>query len=142
MTALVADRNTQVRDGTRFVRSVAAGAKIFAGALVVLNAAKFAKPGSTATGLVADGRAEHFVDNSTGADGAVRIEVRPGVFPFANSASTDAIAQVDIGNACYIVDDQTVAKTDGSGTRSKAGTIVDIDAFGVWVGVGLLTPHS
>ena len=38
---------------------------------------------------------------------------------------------------CYIVDDQTVAKTDGSSARSKAGTIVNVDDQGVWVRIGV-----
>lgn len=140
MTALSSDRVAQRREGLTFSRPVAASAKIYIGALVVLNATKFAKPGYVATGLVADGVAEKFVDNTAGADGDVTVPVRAGCFPFANSASGDLIAQADIGNACYIVDDQTVAKTDASGTRSKAGTIIDIDSQGVWVGVGILHP--
>lgn len=47
---------------------------------------------------------------------------------FVNSASTDAIAQGQVGSVCYIVDDQTVAKTDGSGTRSVAGTVWMVDS--------------
>jgi hypothetical protein len=38
-----------------------------------------------------------------------------------------------IGNDCYIVDDQTVAKTNGTATRSIAGKIRAVDAQGVWV---------
>ena len=45
-------------------------------------------------------------------------------------------AKMEQGTA-YIVDDQTVAKTNGSSTRSAAGTIVDVDAQGVWVRVGI-----
>lgn len=140
MTALTSGRTTKQRAGHQFSRLVAAGANIQTGALVVLNAAKFAEQGVTALNLVADGIAQFPVNNVGGADGAARIEVESGVFPFANSAAADALAQADIGNACYIVDDQTVAKTDGGGTRSKAGTIVDIDVNGVWVGVGILHP--
>lgn len=140
MTALSADRNTPSRDGREFTRKVAAGKKIFIGALVVLNAAKFAQPATTATGLIADGRAEGFADNSAGADGDILVRVRQGAFYYANSAA-DPIAQADIGNTCYIVDDQTVAKTNGSATRSAAGTILDVDsALGVLVGVGILHP--
>ena len=36
----------------------------------------------------------------------------------------------------YIVDNQTVAKTDNSAARKKAGKIIDVDANGVWVLVG------
>lgn len=140
MTALTSGRAIARRDGTLFSRPVAAGVKIYTGALVVLSATKFARPGATALNLVADGVAESYADNTNGVDGVVSVTVRAGCFPFANSAGADLIAQADIGNAAYIVDDQTVAKTDGGGTRSKAGTIIDIDASGVWIGVGILHP--
>jgi hypothetical protein len=55
------------------------------------------------------------------------------VFSFANSASTDEIVDDDIGKLCYIVDDQTVAKTNGANTRSVAGIVVGLDANGVHV---------
>jgi len=63
----------------------------------------------------------------------VQVAVRRGCFQFANSASTDALTNLDIGATCYIVDNQTVAKTDGSATRSKAGVVRSVDAGGVWV---------
>jgi len=62
--------------------------------------------------------------------------VRPGVFKFANSANGDLIAQANVCADCYIVDDNTVALTDGGGTRSRAGKIVGVDSDGVWVVVG------
>lgn len=108
---------------------------IYQGALLVLNAGYLA-PGTTATGLIAVGVAPKGSANA-GADGAVTAEAEAGVFPFKNSAAGDAIAQADCGADCYIVDDQTVAKTDGTGTRSKAGKIVKIDSNFVWVLVGL-----
>ena len=37
---------------------------------------------------------------------------------------------------CYVVDDETVAKTNGTNTRSRAGVVVDVDAQGVWVTTG------
>ena len=61
------------------------------------------------------------------------MKVRRGCFRFANSASADAIALADVGADCYIVDDQTVALTNGSSTRSVAGKIHDVDSSGVWV---------
>ena len=45
------------------------------------------------------------------------------------------ITQAEIGDACYIVDDETVAKTSGGNTRSVAGEIVDVDDDGVWVDI-------
>lgn len=133
MVALTKDRNTARRDGVQFNDPVAASTRIFAGALVCLNAAGFAVPASTSATLKARGRAEEQVDNRDGAAGALRIETRRGVFPFANSAAADEITRADIGNECFIVDDQTVAKTSATDTRSVAGIIRDLDDAGVWV---------
>jgi hypothetical protein len=134
--ALTGDRRTPIRaDKELHSFGVKGATKIWAGALVVLNAG-FAVGGSTAIGLIAVGRAEHYVDNSAGANGDLQIKVRAGIFQFANSASTDLIAITEIGSDCYIVDDQTVAKTNGSNTRSVAGKVVGVDAQGVWVAIG------
>ncbi len=127
MTALAADRITNIskRDGVRYVDPVAASALIYAGALVVLNASGYATKGSTATGLIARGVAVRQVDNSSGADGDEDVETEAGVFDFINNGG---ITRAHIGDLAYIVDDQTVAETDGGGTRSAAGTIKDIDS--------------
>lgn len=50
---LSTDRNTPERDGRLVTHPMAAGKKIYAGALVVLNATGYAEPGSTATTLTA-----------------------------------------------------------------------------------------
>ncbi|MDX1527048.1 MAG: hypothetical protein R3337_00385 [Gammaproteobacteria bacterium] len=111
---------------------------IYQGALVCLDATGYAVPGATATTLTAVGRAEATVDNSAGADGDKTVKVRRGVFKFANSAGGDEIVQADLLTTnCYIVDDETVAKTDGTSTRSAAGKVYGIDSDGVWVGVGM-----
>lgn len=133
MTALAADRNTPQRQRGRRVFPVAAGVKIYAGAQVAINAAGYAVPMSVSTTLKGVGRAERRADNTNGAAGAISVEVEFGTFRYANSTSTDAITQADIGSTCYGVDDQTVAKTNGGSTRSPAGTIYDVDAQGVWV---------
>lgn len=118
---------------TRQTRPVKAGVVIYPGAGAVLNGGYLA-PATTALGLVSVGVAAPAngqpVDNTAGASGAVFCDVEPGIFNFNNSASTDAIAQADIGKDCYWVDDQTVAKTDGSGTRSRAGKIHDLNSDG------------
>ena len=136
MAAATKPRNTVRRDGTDFVRPMAAGTTIHGGTLVVLNAAGFAAPGTTALNLIADGRAEESKANP-GANGAATVRVRPGVYRFDNSAAADLIAIAEIGDDAFIVDDQTVAKTNGGNTRSRAGRIVDVDAQGVWVAVGI-----
>lgn len=133
MVALTDARVTLRRDADTSNRAVAATKKIFEGSLVCLSATGFATPGAVATTLKADGIALKTVDNTAGADGAVFVEVRKGTFRFANSAAGDLITRADIGTTCYVVDDQTVAKTTGGATRSVAGTVVDVDAQGVWV---------
>lgn len=131
--ALTADRNTVRRDGDLISLPVAAAKKIFAGSLVARDSGGNATPGATATTLLGVGRAEEYVDNSAGSAGDKSVTVRKGIYQFANSASGDLIARADIGNDCYIVDDQTVAKTNGTSTRSVAGKVFDVDADGVWV---------
>ena len=133
MAALTKDRNTKRRDAKVFSDPVAGTTKIYAGALVCINASGYAVPGSTSTALKARGVAQEQVDNSTGAAGDKRVETNRGCFPFANSASADEITRADIGATAYIVDDQTVAKTNGTNTRSAAGVIRDVDSDGVWV---------
>lgn len=132
MTALAADRMTPQRAGVDYVYPVAAATTIYTGSLVVLDAAGNAKPGTTATGLVAAGRAEHQVANP-GLAGAEQVRVRRGVYRWVNSAAGDLIGAAEVNRACYIVDDQTVAKTSAGGTRSPAGLVVAVDEAGVWV---------
>lgn len=137
MTVLAADRNTPTREGDVFNLPVATNVKLYGGGLMMLNATGYVTKGAAATGQVCVGRAEETVDNAGGADGAKNIDVRSGVFKWANSAAADLITIAEIGDTCYIVDDATVAKTDGTGTRSAAGKIVGVDSDGVWVRSGL-----
>jgi hypothetical protein len=112
--ALAKDRNTPRADGDIREFGVLANAIIYAGALTVITAAGYAKGGAVATTLKAVGRAEEHVDNTGGADGAVTVRVRKGIFRFKNSAAGDAITIADVGATAYIVDDETVAKTNGT----------------------------
>jgi hypothetical protein len=132
--ALTQDRNTQHRDGEIINVPVAANAKIFAGAMVAANATGYATKGATATTLTYLGRAEEYVDNTGGADGAKTITVRRGkAFKWKNSAG-DAVTQAELGKTCYIVDDETVSKSNAGGnTQSAAGKVVGIDSDGIWV---------
>ncbi|MGD9767832.1 MAG: hypothetical protein AB7U62_09320 [Pseudolabrys sp.] len=133
MTALSADRNTPRFQGDVKVALAAASQKFFAGGIVMRNASGYAVKGATATSQVGIGRADEQVDNSTGSAGDKSVKVRPGVHRFANSTSGDLITIADIGKPCFTVDDQTVAKTNGTNTRSIAGFIYDVDDLGVWV---------
>ena len=133
MTALTADRNTPRLEGTERVGTLGANQAIWAGALLMRNASGDLIEGATATGAYGVGVALERVSSTTA--GVTAIRYRPGIYRFANSASGDLITKADIGAACYIVDDQTVAKTNGTNTRSPAGVIDSVDALGVWVRV-------
>lgn len=132
MTALTTDREDNVElnpSSTKlFNYPVDAGAVIFQGAIVCIDTAdKLAKPGATSTTLVAVGIARDQADNTGGANEAISIEVKNGTFLFFNSAAADEIDMEDVGKVCFIVDDQTVALTNGGATRSAAGVIVDVE---------------
>lgn len=133
MPPLTEDRNTPRASGDIRVGLVAANTLIFAGALVMRDASGNLIEGQTATGLVGVGRAEERADNSTGSAGDIAVKYRPGIYRFANSSGADEITDADIGSKCFAVDDQTVARTDGTATRSPAGTVDQVDAQGVWV---------
>lgn len=133
MAALTEGRTTKSREFKTVSRQMLTNVKIFEGSMVVLTAAGYAKPAVTGLSLKSQGRARATVDNTGGASGAKTIEIDRGCFHYANSAAGDLITIADLEGTAYLVDDQTVAKTDGGGTRSAAGTIVDVDALGVWI---------
>jgi hypothetical protein len=135
MAATTKERNT-ARKSTETVLNVnaiqmKAATKVNQGSLVVIDAG-YAAPGRTAAGLIAAGVATQTVDNTTGANGAKTVEVRRGTFLWANNPG-DLIVQADLGKNCFVLDDQTVSKTDGAATRSIAGKIMEVVAAGVWV---------
>lgn len=106
---------------------------IHQGALVVTENG-LAIPGKTGVGLTALGVAETSVVNK-GGDGAARALVKRGTFAFF-TLPADPVTIADLGKDCFIVDDQTVAKTSGKDTRSVAGKVMSIDADGIFVRVG------
>lgn len=133
MSAATSGRVTKQVILGKFSAPIAATTTIWAGTLVALDSAGRAVPASTATGLRAVGRAAtngglDKWDNSAGAAGAFQVEIEEGIFFWGNSAAGDAIAQAQVGLACYAVDDQTVAKTSNAGARSVAGVVRYVDA--------------
>lgn len=136
MVALTAPRDTRQRSAAVVNRGVAANVTIYKGALVALNAAGWLVPGTASTTLKADGVAQDTVVG-TAVNGEVAVDVERGCYRFANSTAADQITRADIGNNCFIVDDDQVARTNGTSTRSVAGVVVDVDAVGVWVQIGV-----
>jgi hypothetical protein len=132
---LTTARNTPRRVNQRASYPVAGSATIHAGGLVaLLITGGWAVPAGTADSGVAVGVAEETVSGD-GSNGANRVSVERGCFQFKNSAGGDEITHLHIGLPAYVVDDETVARTDNSGARAVAGAIADVDASGVWVEV-------
>ncbi|GHB24390.1 hypothetical protein [Salinicola rhizosphaerae] len=130
------NRNTASRAGDRRAHLVLAGAVCFAGTLAMIDADGYVQPGREATGLTAVGVFDKLVDNTGGLSGDAHAEVSRGYFKFDGATGEDEIAAGDIGKPCYAVDAQTVALTDGGGTRSPTGIIDGVDGNGgVWVNV-------
>jgi hypothetical protein len=132
MAALTAKRDTRRMisplDGIEEY-PMAVSTTIFQGSLVMLDAG-VAKPGATATGKFAVGRAME--SKTSAASGTTMIKVESGCFKYANA--TDAVDADDVGKVCWITDDQTVSETNAGGnTQSPAGIVRQLDSDGVWV---------
>lgn len=143
MTAATQARATVRRENLLINKPVSGSATIYAGTMFALLAADgMAVPAGTAASGQAIAVARETVSGG-GTDGLNRVDGERGCFKFANSADADEITHAHIGQACYAVDDQTVALTDDEGALSLAGAIADVDADGdVWVQImpGALGP--
>lgn len=136
MVALTQDRMTDRADGTLQAYGVLAATKLFAGSIGMITAAGYLTKGQTALNLRCAGRVSDPYDNTAGANAAITGVVESGIFKWANLAG-DLITIADIGTDCYVADDQTVARTNGAATRSRAGKVINVDATGVYVAMGL-----
>ncbi|MCL4514143.1 MAG: hypothetical protein M1379_00890 [Firmicutes bacterium] len=138
MAALTRDRNTPRKEGQITAYGVAAGAKIFAGSLVCLNAAGYAAPAADTAGFRFAGVAKQYVDNTAGANGEQVIEVWvDGRFPF----DAAAMAVTDIGIPVFVSDDQTVAKATANGVG--CGIIAEVEsATKVWLDISRLRAQT
>lgn len=114
----------------KFDLPVKAGDWVKAGSLVVYNSDGTISPATTSTGLVVLGRAETDGNNTDTLDVPPVVRVVTGVFSWENSGTTDEITVAELGTIVYAVDDQTVAKTDGTGSRSPAGVCMGLDDDG------------
>lgn len=134
MTAQSQARSLVETEGRQGIAPVKGSTTIWQGSLVV-SENSLAIPGKTAaSGLTVLGVAEDTVKN-TGADGALTVPFKRGTFKFFNLGA-DPLVAGDVGKDCYIVDDQTVAKTSNSSARSVAGKTISVESDGVFVRVG------
>ena len=102
------------------------------GGIAVLESEGVVAPGRAALDLTALGVFAASADNEAGAAGALRVEVEAGgAYGFDNSAGADEVTRAD--RVAYVVDDHTVAKTDGGGTRSGLVSVHDVKDGQVFV---------
>lgn len=127
-----------------FAMPLAASTTIYQGAMVALDQSGNLTNASADNSLRVVGVLDApTVDNSAGIAGALTAVPTRGAFYLANSATTDAITDGDLGRACYVVDNNTVARTSSLGTRPVAGRVIGVDDNGVLVELGaLLDPQS
>lgn len=137
--ALTEERDTAERTGENLAVGVASNTVIYAGAMVSVNATGYAVPASDTAATRVIGRAESTVDNTGGADGALTIVVRRGVFLWANG---DSFTRADVGTLCYVENDQTVQKAGSATHDIPAGTILEVETAGVWVDTFSLPSHG
>lgn len=146
MAALTQERST-IRRGDGVVLDLLTIAlkdnvKIWQGAIVLIDPTTgLVEPGTgTNPGKIAVGKAETTVDNTFvgHASAAVSVSIRQGCHYYGSGTAGDAITAANIGAPCYVIDDQLVGLTDGSGTRALAGVICDFDSVrGVLVEMSL-----
>jgi len=121
-----------MRDGESIELQVAASTTIYAGGMVAKNASGYAVPAADAANLVVMGRAEEYVDNSSGGNGDKTVIVRrKRAFKFKNS-TTNAVTIAHLGGNVYVEDDETVASSGGT-NNIVAGKCIGVDSDGVWV---------
>lgn len=142
--ALLSGKKTTRGSGAGLINiGIAAAAVCLQGGIAMLSAG-WARPGRAGQGGtdllkindVATSRVVGvFQASATGGagNGEVSVDVQDGDWLFKNSAGVDQIVAKHIGHHCFLVDDETVARTSLSGTRPRAGVIVAVDSTGVMV---------
>jgi hypothetical protein len=133
MTALAADKSVIVADEKWLEYpepplTIAADTVIYQGAVIAVNSSGYVVPGSADPTLKVLGWSRGRVDNTDGTAGAKPVPYCRKPIRMVNSSSTDAITNADVGEDCYLVDDQTVARTSGGGDRPVAGRVVHVHA--------------
>jgi hypothetical protein len=142
MAALTGPRNAPRLGDTsipeRLSYPIAANIFCHQGGMAALNSSGQAVPaGSGTAATIAIGVFLDETDNTTsstqgwsGLAGAVNCEIQRGAFAMDNSTSADLIANTNTSLPCYVVDDHTVALTDGNGARKFAGYILGVNVAG------------
>ncbi|BDG19241.1 hypothetical protein TthSNM11_14440 [Thermus thermophilus] len=119
-------------DDAVLVLPVAGNTTIRQGAIVVVDGG-YAKEAPGSATAIAAGRAEADVQNP-GGDGEATVLVRRGVFRLQVDPA-DPVGPADLLKEVYLSGPDSVAKTDGTGTRPKAGRLLSLEGGYAWVEV-------
>lgn len=145
MSQLAAERSSPKMDASgaagppdKMDLALITGATVYQGGLACFQPSSgFGVDATATTGLLCYGIWEKDATN-TGASGSVHVNALGGTFKLLSGTGADLITQADAGSIAYIIDDQTFGLTNGGGTRSPAGIIMQVDSDGgVWVQMGL-----
>ncbi len=156
MSALTAQRRIEGNLANDFTLNfdfpIAGNVILYKGGYGALNANGFlvpasSTPGLRAAGIIAPGTNHSTYDTTASgpqgqlADGAINGRVQAGVFPFIISG-TDPVTQADVLNDVFLVDDQTISRSDGGAGASIAGQLIRIDTSPAraWVAIGFRLP--
>jgi hypothetical protein len=132
--ALSADKQIEYTEGVDLSIPVDDGDKIYAGAIVCVNAAGYAVVGADTAGLIFMGIAREQADNSSGADGAINVTVRRrGLFKMKLAT---AITIANVGDNVFIADDESVDLAGNVTNDIFVGIIASyIDTTHAWVDI-------
>lgn len=114
------------RQGDAYDYPVLAGVIHYGRGGVGVTAAGYSVPAGHASAVALVGLADERVDNSTGANGAVRVRAKKGVFKIPLAATP-----ANVGAKVYMSDDNTFTLT--AGALLSIGTIDAVDAAGTWL---------
>lgn len=123
MTALSANKPRKSRGTVQYTAyKVEASTTIYEGSIVALDSAGYAAPaGALATNNGCVGVSTEYVDNSSGAAGAKTVKVAEGEFLLPATS----IAQANVGEVMYGIDDDTIDETNTSSNKPRAGILTE-----------------
>ena len=136
MTALTGNIIRQTKgDGTIKSVPVNGGSTIYAGAIVMLDAERYARPaGSLSSNGGCIGIAMDKADNAAGSDGAIEVRVWSGLVLLPAAS----IAQSAVGGTVYAQDDNQIDETQGT-NEPAAGVLEEVvSSTSGWVRVGTM----
>lgn len=114
-------------------------AVVLAGTMAAIDASGYFVPVTAALGLRIVGLYLDSADNTNGGDGGKVVRVQQGVWKLKAGTSGDALTQANLFDDVYAIDNETVGATDGTGTRSLAGKLFQVESDGVYVRLNLET---